>query len=226
VRRSATPPPVPQINSIVNAASFLPEVANNTIVSVFGENLAPGTAAAQSLPLPLTLNGTRVEVGGQAASLYFVSPTQINFVLPIQPADFKVVVAREEQRSQSVDPKLNIFYAPGIFASGGVAAALHAGGSAITTSNPARVGETIELYGTGIGVRNPLILAAALELLPQIRVGTALTRAEYFGQSPVYPGLYQWNFTIPQDAPVGSAVDIQMQYAEILSNKASLAISK
>ncbi len=173
VRRSATTPSVPRITSIVNAASFLPEVTNNTIVSIFGENLAAATASAQSLPLPLTLNGVRVEVGGRAASLYFVSPTQINFLLPIQPADFKVVVAREEQRSQAVEPKLNIFYAPGIFASGGIAAALHAGGSAITPANPARVGEIIELYGTGIGVRNPLVRAP--EIIPQIRVGSALT---------------------------------------------------
>jgi uncharacterized protein (TIGR03437 family) len=57
-------------------------LALDSIVSAFGSNLAGGIEAAQSLPLPVVLAGTMVTVNGVPAPLFFVSPTQINFLLP------------------------------------------------------------------------------------------------------------------------------------------------
>ena len=69
----------------VSAASFVgapAALAPNSIVAAFGTNLAPGTLAASSQPLPTTLLGTTVTVNGAPAPLYFVSPTQINYLIP------------------------------------------------------------------------------------------------------------------------------------------------
>jgi uncharacterized protein (TIGR03437 family) len=74
----------------VSAASYEPgPVAPGSIVATFGADLASQTVAATDLDpatpgiqLPTQLGGTTVEVAGQLAELLFVSPGQINWVLP------------------------------------------------------------------------------------------------------------------------------------------------
>ncbi|MGH9939807.1 MAG: putative Ig domain-containing protein, partial [Blastocatellia bacterium] len=67
----------------VNAADFrIAPLAADSIAAAFGANLATRIEIAQSLPLPLSLAGTTLTVNGVAAPLFFVSPTQINFVVP------------------------------------------------------------------------------------------------------------------------------------------------
>ncbi len=67
----------------VNAASYRAvQVAAEQICSAFAANLGTQTSIAQTLPLPATLGGTTVTVNGLAAPLFFVSPTQINFLMP------------------------------------------------------------------------------------------------------------------------------------------------
>jgi uncharacterized protein (TIGR03437 family) len=73
--------------STVSAASYRTEVASEAIVAAFGANLVPGTAAATTLPLPTALAGVTVKVrdsGGteRDAPLFFVSPSQINYLVP------------------------------------------------------------------------------------------------------------------------------------------------
>jgi hypothetical protein len=50
-------------------------------VSIFGSNLASGTATSNG-DFPTSLGGTRVEINGKAAFLLFVSPGQINLQAP------------------------------------------------------------------------------------------------------------------------------------------------
>ncbi|HEX4946205.1 MAG TPA: hypothetical protein VFZ34_06065 [Blastocatellia bacterium] len=69
----------------VNGASFLVggAMAPDTIASVFGVNLASSTVLATAgQALPTELGGVQVEVNGVAAPLFFVSPTQINYMIP------------------------------------------------------------------------------------------------------------------------------------------------
>lgn len=66
----------------VSAASFEKAVAPDTIVAGFGINLTSTTQAANTIPLPLSINNLAVEVNGRSASLLFISPTQINYLLP------------------------------------------------------------------------------------------------------------------------------------------------
>jgi uncharacterized protein (TIGR03437 family) len=75
-------------NATLNAASYQrPPLAADTIVSIFGANLANQTLAAPSAALPISLGNTTVSVMdakgvARPASLYFVSPGQINLVIP------------------------------------------------------------------------------------------------------------------------------------------------
>ena len=77
----------------VSAASFSRvAIARDSIAAAFGVNLSSATQSATTLPLPTALAGTGVRLRDEAerdvpASLFFVSPGQINFHLPafIQP---------------------------------------------------------------------------------------------------------------------------------------------
>ena len=73
----------------VSSASFEPNaaLAAEVIAAGFGIGLAPGVAVATEVPLPTELLGTRVEVtdsdgNSRASPLFFVSPGQINYLIP------------------------------------------------------------------------------------------------------------------------------------------------
>jgi uncharacterized protein (TIGR03437 family) len=97
--RTPTPRPFDasvQLKSVANAASFGPDVAVGSLVSLFGTGMAGGTYSAAKLPLPTSLGDVTVAVcptnDGQllncvATPLVYASPTQINFVAPNSPAN-------------------------------------------------------------------------------------------------------------------------------------------
>lgn len=73
----------------VSAASFAQNVAlaPETIVSGFGTNLSVNVVIADTTPLPTELDGTQIVVRDsnnvdRNASLFFVAPTQINYLIP------------------------------------------------------------------------------------------------------------------------------------------------
>lgn len=72
----------------VSAANFSPSsIATEAIVSTFGLGLATRVDAPISLPLPVSLSGTRVVVSDsagvdRAAPLFFVAPQQVNYQVP------------------------------------------------------------------------------------------------------------------------------------------------
>jgi uncharacterized protein (TIGR03437 family) len=78
----------PAITSIANAASYYKPteqglgVAAGSIVSIFGSHLSAETATAEGFPIPTTLGGTSVSIGGVDAVLFYVSPAQINAMVP------------------------------------------------------------------------------------------------------------------------------------------------
>jgi len=78
---------VPAVVS-TSAASFdRNELAAESIVAAFGTGLATTTEAAATLPLPTSLAGTQVAIRDSSgierlASLFFVSPGQINYLIP------------------------------------------------------------------------------------------------------------------------------------------------
>ena len=82
----------------VSAANFAgARLAANQIVSAFGVSLATGTASSNASPLPTTLLGTTVKVTDSTgterdAPLFFVSPGQVNYLIPNGTAAGQAVV--------------------------------------------------------------------------------------------------------------------------------------
>lgn len=125
--------------AVVSSATFKESVASNSIATIFGSDLAAGTESAGTLPLPNTLAGAQVWMSqhfldiarspGTPVPLLFVSPTQINFVVPMMyvPVPSWFTVRRPDGAYASRLVVLD-FVAPGLFSANGtgrgVAAAL------------------------------------------------------------------------------------------------------
>lgn len=87
----------PRVTS-VSAANYAAEpLAPEQILAAFGTNLATATTVATELPLPTALAGTTVNVRDssgteRAAQLFFVSPNQVNYLMPAGLAPGQAVV--------------------------------------------------------------------------------------------------------------------------------------
>jgi hypothetical protein len=207
-KRSA---PAPVVGAVVNSAGYGTSMATGSLAAIFGTNLAGGTAQAMAFPLPHELAGTRVEIDGVPALLYY---------------GLTLRVARGETASDPVTPGF-VFWAPGLYtldgSIGGPLAAQHAGGAVIGAAAKARLGETIQSFGTGLGFLNPMMGIA--EPVPVVLVGGRKATVTYAGPAPGLPGVTQVNFTIPPDAPTGGAVPVVFLLGAASSNAATLAIA-
>jgi uncharacterized protein (TIGR03437 family) len=222
--KATLPPNPPVVKAVVNAAGYGAALSTGSLATIFGSDLADAAAQSTSMPLPHSLGTTRVEVDGQPAELYYVSPTQINFVLPPNLASALAVVRSE---TASTAFKLQVgFWAPGLFTldgrPDGPVAALHVSGVTIDSTAPARPGETIAIFGAGLGIVNPLLLIPIAA--PLVDIAGRPATVTYAGPAPGWPGLTQVNVTLPLDAPNGAAIPIQFKLAGQASNQASIEI--
>jgi uncharacterized protein (TIGR03437 family) len=168
---------------VQNGAGSTPvtAVAPGSVVSVFGANLAVGTAVGPASLLLQTLGGVAAAIGQQLMPLFFVSPGQINFQLPDGIALGAQTLTIAPQGQANVQANFNVVRnAPGLFQQSingqAFALAYHADGSAITAAAPAQLGETINVYGTGFGPTNPARLEGlALPASPVYNIVDAVT---------------------------------------------------
>jgi len=142
----------------VNGAGATPvaAVAPGSVVSVFGLNLAPAAVSGPTSPMAQTLGGLTATLGDSLLPLFFVSPTQINFLLPDGTATGNATLTVSIAGQPNTSAPITIVQdAPGIFglsASGQTyAVAFHADGTQVDTGSPAVAGETVTVYGTGFG---------------------------------------------------------------------------
>lgn len=151
-------------------------------------------------------------IGGLLAPLYYVSPTQVNFLIPamITPGVFDLELVRDGQRGPRVPVRVQDS-APGLFQKDGWVLATRASGSLVTPDDPAAPGEVVVLYGTGFGQTSPpltdgLIPRTAAWIPKTISVKLQLGEIDssaqvfYAGVTPGFAGLYQVNLTLPDSA--------------------------
>src|SRR5205814_7428375 len=92
-------------------------------------------------PYPATLNGVTVQVNGKASPIYFVSPTQINFLVPYSTtgSTASIVVQNNSANSNTVTVPLSAT-APGVYtldqSGSGPGAILHTDFSLVNAANP------------------------------------------------------------------------------------------
>src|SRR5258708_9410533 len=103
---------------IVNAASLASSsFAPGGIITVFGTKLTTGVAfAADVQNPPANLGGVGVSIGGITASLFYVSPTQINAVIdPKTPTGVQTLVVTSPSGTQSGSVTIDANAPPGLF---------------------------------------------------------------------------------------------------------------
>jgi uncharacterized protein (TIGR03437 family) len=141
--------------SVQSAASSITTVAPGSIASIYGPNLAATTAQAGAQPLPESLGGVSLSVRdasgiGHPASLLYVSPAQINFILPqdTQPglATFIVTAggAADVSTSGTVLP-----VAPTLFSAGGTGTGVAAATAVRTQAGAKGLKEPVPVFACG-----------------------------------------------------------------------------
>lgn len=223
--------------SIVNAADNQSgALAPNAIATIYGANLSYSTASIGAsniygtlLPTVLGSSETRVFVNNFPANLYYVSPAQINFLVPpnLSPGPAVVQVLTDSTAGPAIQLMLGAV-APGLFqldAQTAVATAVD--GSVLTSSSPAKPGDIVILWATGLGVVNPPVVYGQVPLdaaplvaganLSILLDGVAVdpSAIQYAGVAPGYAGLYQINLLLP--ASTGANPEIRLQLDGVIS---------
>jgi len=206
---------------VFNAANYAPPgypVSPGEFVSLFGDGLAPGLVQAGGIPFPLALAQTGLTVNGIPAPVYVVSPTQINAVVPYEvtgtTATFVATVGSSSTNAVTLPLAPT---APGVFsinANGlGDGAITHADYSVVSKSSPAKPGEVVVVYLTGLGAVSPTVQdgtaapanppATVVALVTATVGGIPVSNIQFNGLSPGSSSLYQLNIQIPPGTPSG-----------------------
>jgi uncharacterized protein (TIGR03118 family) len=221
---------------IENAASAGATIAPNSFVSIFGGGLAAtthmwGGTDFVNNALPTALQGVSVSINGEAAYIDYISPVQINILVPpdVPAGPVQIQVTNNGLPSATVAATMSAA-APAFFDFGPVnaagnqyIAATHANGtpggppSYVTgvTSTPFTEGEIIILYGTGFGATNPpvpkgqlITTAAPLATTPTVTIGGIAAQVQFAGVSEA--GLYQFNVVVPTGLTPGTTTNIDV----------------
>jgi uncharacterized protein (TIGR03437 family) len=226
----------PQPGGIANAASAgqaTPSVVSlESYISIYGASLAgSGSPGAASLPLPTTLNGTQVTLGGLPMPMVYASASQINALVPqaLKPnAAYPLVVLAGAIPSTPVTLTV-MELQPGIYTvnesgsgPGIVTEALS--GVLNSASNPAHAADFLVIYCTGLGpLQGPSgqpgpADGAAAPASPLFQTTATVTATiggvkapvSFAGLTPQFAGLYQVNIQVPPGVTPGAAVPLML----------------
>lgn len=214
--------------SLVNAASNTAgPFAPNTLVTLYGENLSFKTRAlaaqdlrGNTLPTMLSGTGVRILIANQPANLYYVSPTQVNLLIPsdLLTGVYNFELIRDGLLSPPIPIEI-VAESPQFFVltlpetTGPFAAATHADGRVVDFNHPAHAGEVIIVYATGLGSVRPSVpygqvatRASSIRKKEEFKVymndiDVSSELIEYVGVTPGYGGLFQINIKIPEGTP-------------------------
>jgi uncharacterized protein (TIGR03437 family) len=208
---------------VVNAASnspFTAQISPGEVISLYGTGFpAASQTLTAPLPFPTNLGGVQVMINGAAAPVYAVSPGQVNAVVPYTtPSDgslASIQVISNGTPSNVVQTYTGLT-SPGVFTvpSGGLGygAILHANFSLVSATSPAKMGETVQLFLTGLGAVSPAVNAGAAApstqpfatamwpvdiFIDDANGNSSQAAVAYQGLAPGLGGLYQVNFTVP-----------------------------
>lgn len=207
--------------TIVNLASGRAgELAPNTLAVIFGRELATVTRARQAsdlqgglLPSVLPGTGVTVRVSGLLAGVEYVSPEAVVFVVPadLMAGPATVVVTRNALSGPAIRVSLQA-RAPALlpYEEGYVLARHAEDGAWVSREQPARPGEEVILYATGMGPTNPpqenRKVASERDALEEadevvLEVGgweLAPGGMTYVGVSPGTAGIYEIRLILPE----------------------------
>ena len=220
------PDSVPISTEVVTTSSNEPTIAPNTWIEIHGTNLAQESTTWSSLPasafattLPTSLGGVTATVNNKPAAVYYVSPTQVNVLAPVDVAVGQVSTQYGSTAPMSINHQTYSLAFLIVDLPQTHVAAVHNSSSSLNgtliappgefpglTTVPAQPGENVSIFATGFGepatpITNQLSGAGALPTTPSITIGGIPATVTFAGL--VAPGEYQFNVMIPTNAPNG-----------------------
>jgi uncharacterized protein (TIGR03437 family) len=225
-------PPLGAFTS-VSAASFAPAtgLAPESIAAGFGSSLGSQTVAAPSTPLPTTLGGLSLKLTDsngveRLSPLFYVSPGQINYLIPPGAANGPAAVTVTNGGVPIASGAAEIStVAPALFSVGqgaaGFALRVSANGAqsyepivqfdssqnryvpAPIDLGPATDQVFLALYGTGVRFRSSLSAVSC-------SIGGVSSEVVFAGASPDYVGLDQINVRLSRALIGRGAVDVAL----------------
>lgn len=234
----------------VSAASFVGNnVAPDSIVAAFGKNLGTSTQAATTTPLPTALADLRLRLKDSAgaerdAPLFFVSPTQINFLVPNNAAAGLATLTLADAGGTVASSTLNISnVAPSLFSADASGKGLAAAVVLRVRANGAQTTEAIARWEATQNrfVAVPIDLSAENEQVYLILFGTGFryhsglsnvrvqlggveTSVLYAGAQGDFTGLDQLNIALPRNLAGRGEIQIALTVDGQLANNLQLQI--
>jgi uncharacterized protein (TIGR03437 family) len=224
------------------------QVAVGSYITIYGYLLAdPPTAIPY--PFPTEDQGSTVLLGGVPLLLEYVSPTQVNALVPATAglplnAPLPLKIERDGTLSvndlqvsvTAVQPAIYLLdqNSQGAVLIAGTADVAAPVGSPWPGSRPAQAGvDYIEIFCNGLGpVTNPPPDGQAAPAnplswtttLPTVMVGGVAATVQFSGLSPYLVALYQVNVQVPAGSQTGNAVPVVLQMGDVQSNTVTIAI--
>jgi uncharacterized protein (TIGR03437 family) len=225
---TTTPPARPVITSIVNGASFQNGVVGGSWATILGTNLASTSdnwnKAIANGQLPTSLDGVTVLFDGMPAYPSFISPTQINVVVPNIRTDKSltaVVVSNSGAKVTSIFNAPSAAAAPAFFLwpNAQVVAtrldytyAVKDGTFAGFPTVAAKPGDVLVLWGTGFGTTTPAPPVGfntpgdptySTSTLPSVTVDNIPAKVYGAALAPGLAALYQVAIQVPDSLSDG-----------------------
>jgi uncharacterized protein (TIGR03437 family) len=236
--------PVVTAGNVMSSATLAAgPVAANSWVTVFGTNLSATKRGwtdgdFTNGGMPFSLDGVSVVLtvfgAPRLAYVGYVSPTQVNFLLPSDAAatSYQVQVRNPAGISTPMPMTVQANAAQMLTVDGKLVAATHIDGSAVGKATPAAPGETITILATGCGPTTPALTpgqvpttANSTATLPQVTIGGAAATVASATAVPGQPGVYQIAVKIPADAANGDQA-VTFQVGTFTAVPASVTIQK
>lgn len=207
------PQPVVNPGGVVNAASSVAALAPGELISIYGFALANTTGSTSAVPLPGSLGGTQVKVNGVVAPLLYVSPGQLNAQLPYatKTGTASLIVTTGGGASTAAAITVSTT-APGVFVRGTHAIAQNSDNSTNSSQKPAKAGDLLVVYFTGLGPIDQTVATGAAAGSNPVVNGTAGCKATiagvtasvlFCGLTPGFVGLGQINLMTSASTPAG-----------------------
>jgi uncharacterized protein (TIGR03437 family) len=222
--------PLPTINSVVNAASFIRgAISPGEIVTIFGTAIGPATAAYASIDpsngkLATTIGGVQVLFAGIPAPMIYAGSTQVSAIVPYEmaPISSPSVWIRYVGQTSNAYLLASATTMPGLFAQNsqgsGPGAILNQDNSVNGPGNAAAKGSIVQVFMTGEGQTSPPSVTGKITTAtlpppqvtpaPLLPVGVLINGQPatwtYAGEAPnLAAGLMQLNVQIPLNAQSG-----------------------
>ena len=203
---------------VVNAASLVSNtsLAPGSIITIFGVNLAKGTASVSNPAKPPdSFGGVTVTAGGVIAPLFYVSPTQINAVLSgSTPLGSQTLTVTSSTGTFSTSITVDKAAPPGIFSLFGTGTRDGAIINAITfklgafSTTTASATTFLSIFATGLDLSTP----------PTVTIGGVSATVQFAGAAPCCLGLQQINVMVPSSVAGAGRVPVVLQSGGTSSN--------